>query len=226
MQLYVANRIQLLYLPPHTSHVLQPLDISVFGPLKTAYRAALALASPGLSSSLTSKETFLECYFQAREKALTEKNILAGWSGSGLWPINAEKALGSKFVIEDPSTSITVADSIVKPQEASQRAKETEFTTPSNSKQLHSAAISAFKVTYNDPIVRLLFRKIDRGLDNLNWELAKEREEKQVLLKQLEQSNKRKRAPIIRDLNELFYTVQNVQKTRDEIDALFPDDSE
>ena len=32
------NNIHLLFLPPHTSHVLQPLDLAVFGPLKQAYR--------------------------------------------------------------------------------------------------------------------------------------------------------------------------------------------
>ena len=32
------NQIYIIYLPAHTSHVLQPLDLSVFSPLKTAYR--------------------------------------------------------------------------------------------------------------------------------------------------------------------------------------------
>jgi DDE superfamily endonuclease len=35
------NNILLCRLPSHTSHVLQPCDISVFGPLKTAYRSQL-----------------------------------------------------------------------------------------------------------------------------------------------------------------------------------------
>jgi hypothetical protein len=32
------NNIILCRLPSHTSHKLQPCDVSVFGPLKTAYR--------------------------------------------------------------------------------------------------------------------------------------------------------------------------------------------
>ena len=35
------NNIQLLFLPPHTSHVLQPLDLTVFSVLKRAYRQEL-----------------------------------------------------------------------------------------------------------------------------------------------------------------------------------------
>jgi hypothetical protein len=32
------NNISLLFLIPHSSHVLQPLDAAIFGPLKNAYR--------------------------------------------------------------------------------------------------------------------------------------------------------------------------------------------
>ena len=35
------NNIHLIFLPPHTSHVLQPLDLSVFSPLKHSYRKYL-----------------------------------------------------------------------------------------------------------------------------------------------------------------------------------------
>ena len=38
----MQNDIILLLLLPHSSHLMQPLDISVFGPLKTAISAQLA----------------------------------------------------------------------------------------------------------------------------------------------------------------------------------------
>ena len=38
----MENNIQLLVLPPHTSHILQPLDVAMFGPLKRALTTALA----------------------------------------------------------------------------------------------------------------------------------------------------------------------------------------
>ena len=38
----IDNRIVLFLLPPHSSHVLQPLDVGVFGPLKTAMGAQLS----------------------------------------------------------------------------------------------------------------------------------------------------------------------------------------
>ena len=33
---YITSRIDLFLLPPHLSHKTQPLDLSIFGPLKTA----------------------------------------------------------------------------------------------------------------------------------------------------------------------------------------------
>ena len=33
------NNIILMILPPHSSHLTQPLDIGIFGPLKTAMLA-------------------------------------------------------------------------------------------------------------------------------------------------------------------------------------------
>lgn len=32
----IQKRIDLVLLPPHSSHILQPLDVGIFGPLKTA----------------------------------------------------------------------------------------------------------------------------------------------------------------------------------------------
>ncbi|ODQ69040.1 hypothetical protein LIPSTDRAFT_334993, partial [Lipomyces starkeyi NRRL Y-11557] len=37
----LQNRITLLILPPHTSYLLQPLDVAIFGPLKKRLTAAL-----------------------------------------------------------------------------------------------------------------------------------------------------------------------------------------
>jgi len=36
---YIHHRINLLLLPPYSSHILQPLDVGVFSPLKHAISA-------------------------------------------------------------------------------------------------------------------------------------------------------------------------------------------
>ena len=73
-----TNDVYLLYLPPHSSHITQPLDVSVFSALKAAYRRFLGDLALLCDSSPIGKTGFLRCYCQARIEALTEKNILSG----------------------------------------------------------------------------------------------------------------------------------------------------
>jgi hypothetical protein len=191
MRLCVANRIQLVYLPPHTTHVLQPLDIAIFGPLKRAYQTQLALATEGLHSAPMRKETFLRCYFEARKIALNESNIKAGWRGSGLWPMNVNKPLGSRFVVEDPNDTITVEIGNPSPPRTNQRSRRIKITTPHNSRDLHSLAVETFKLDHNSPTVRRLFRAIDRGFSSLTYENAMLKAENTTLKQARAQSKKK-----------------------------------
>jgi len=63
-----SNNIYIIYLPAHTFHVLQPLDLSIFSPLKRAYRKRLKalLIKRFNDSSVAGKRSFLECYYSAR----------------------------------------------------------------------------------------------------------------------------------------------------------------
>jgi hypothetical protein len=87
-----ANNIILCQLPSHTSHKLQPCDVSVFAPLKTAYRDQVERLNQG-SVDAISKEHFTYLYQPAREKAITKRNILAGWAAAGLFPFHPQRVL-------------------------------------------------------------------------------------------------------------------------------------
>lgn len=87
-----ANNILLCRLPSHTSHKLQPCDVGVFAPLKTAYRDEVEqLYREGLDT--VGKEHFTSLYKPARERSLTKRNIMAGWAATGLFPFNPERVL-------------------------------------------------------------------------------------------------------------------------------------
>ncbi len=86
------NNILLCRLPSHTSHKLQPCDVGVFAPLKTAYRGEVErLYQGGLDT--VGKEHFTSLYKPARERALINRNIMAGWAATGLFPFNPERVL-------------------------------------------------------------------------------------------------------------------------------------
>ena len=99
------HNIYLLFLPPHTSHVLQPLDLSVFSPLKSAYRKELSNLSLLTDSTPVGKRNFLICYQKAREESLIPRNIRAGWQASGLWPTNIAKPLMSRLLLENSNNT-------------------------------------------------------------------------------------------------------------------------
>ena len=97
------NNIILYRLPSHTSHKLQPCDISVFGPLKAAYRDQVERLERGRVGTI-GKEHFTHLYSPARHQALTSRNIRAGWVKASLFPFNPEKVLSD---IPKPLTEIT-----------------------------------------------------------------------------------------------------------------------
>jgi hypothetical protein len=93
------NNIVLCRLPSHTSHKLQPCDVGVFGPLKTAYRDNVERLYRG-GANTVGKEHFTALYSRARGQALTSRNIKAGWAKAGLIPLNPDRVL-SEFQQQD-----------------------------------------------------------------------------------------------------------------------------
>jgi 4-hydroxybenzoate polyprenyltransferase len=81
---YFSNKIYLVFLPAHTSHVLQPLDLSIFSPLKHTYRKLLNQLNSWYGSTVVGKQLILKCLIKARKEALTAYNIKAGWRAAGL----------------------------------------------------------------------------------------------------------------------------------------------
>ncbi|ODQ69423.1 hypothetical protein LIPSTDRAFT_334725, partial [Lipomyces starkeyi NRRL Y-11557] len=88
----LQNRITLLILPPHTSHLLQPLDVAIFGPLKKRLTAALSHLNQAQLVRIQKIE-WMEAYIQARSEACTQQNIESAWRGAGLFPFNPQRAL-------------------------------------------------------------------------------------------------------------------------------------
>jgi hypothetical protein len=87
-----------LFLPAHASHVLQPLDLGVFAPLKSRYRSQIA-ALASLDDALpVKKQRFLTCYNSARQETFKPRLLLTGWKSAGLLPFNPSKGLNSSQI--------------------------------------------------------------------------------------------------------------------------------
>jgi hypothetical protein len=88
----IQNLISILILPPHTSHLLQPLDVSVFGPLKKRLTAALSYLNEAQLQRIKKAE-WLEAYVRARQEAITESNVHSAWRGAGLAPFSPHRVI-------------------------------------------------------------------------------------------------------------------------------------
>ena len=79
-------------MPAHSSHILQPLDVGCFSPLKQAY-GHLVEQLMGRGVNHIDKHEFLPLYRQARQIALHQNNIQAGFAATGLVPYSPDCVL-------------------------------------------------------------------------------------------------------------------------------------
>jgi DDE superfamily endonuclease len=100
MRLCLENKIILLYLPPHTSHVLQPLDLSIFASFKALYKKAARKLIGSADLTRVSKAQFIQIYFEIRPKCMSSSNIEGGWRKSGIYPLDSQVPLDSPFMKE------------------------------------------------------------------------------------------------------------------------------
>jgi hypothetical protein len=70
-------------MPPHLSHLFQPLDIALFGPLKRAYGKQVENMMRILLTRV-SKEDFILAFKNAFFQVFGQKNIRSGFRGAGL----------------------------------------------------------------------------------------------------------------------------------------------
>ena len=83
-------RIILAILPPHSTHRLQPLNISLFRPLTTYYTNGLNdLLFSSLSLISMSKRASFKVSWPAWQQAFSDKNTISGFGKTGIWPCNS-----------------------------------------------------------------------------------------------------------------------------------------
>jgi hypothetical protein len=81
-----------LCMPPHSSHLLQPLDVSCFAVLKRLYgRQIEEYIRNGLNH--IDKADFLTAYVIARNKSISTNTIRNGFLATGLIPFDPEQVL-------------------------------------------------------------------------------------------------------------------------------------
>jgi hypothetical protein len=82
--------LDIVTLPLHTSHHLQPLDVAVFRPFKCAFKNLWDAWTLKHSQRPAQKEDLCQWVCLALCKALSAHNIQKGFQKTGIWPFNPQ----------------------------------------------------------------------------------------------------------------------------------------
>jgi hypothetical protein len=77
------NNIVTLCMPPHSSHILQPLDVGCFSPLKRSYGTEIEKLVRLRIHHITKLE-FLPAFHEAFKNAFSVQNIQSGFRATGI----------------------------------------------------------------------------------------------------------------------------------------------
>ena len=214
----LEHDIYLLFLPAHTSHVLQPLDLTIFSSLKRLYRKELQKLSSLIDSTPIGKRNFLVCYQEARQESITSSNIKSGWRTTGLWPVSVAKPLMSPLLLENSNRSTTT------PLQSSQNiprhhlevsSTSIQFSTPKAKKDMYLQIRTLATVSHDQlPTQRLLFRKIVKGIDEKDYKLGKANMRIKELEERLEQLRPKKRRKVRTSPNSKFVTTRAIREAQ------------
>jgi 4-hydroxybenzoate polyprenyltransferase len=92
MKLMRANNISVASLPPHTTHILQPLDDVPFANLKKVWNSNLLDKNEVVTGRKLTKEEVMHMFMETWNEAVTPETVKAGFRNTGMWPADPTTA--------------------------------------------------------------------------------------------------------------------------------------
>lgn len=98
LKLCEENNVKFICLIPNSTHLLQPLDVAFFSPLKTAWRSVLLewrMSSQGIKCISLPNNRFAQLLSETltQLKERISGNLIAGFRATGLFPLSREHVL-------------------------------------------------------------------------------------------------------------------------------------
>ena len=134
----LSNNVILMCLPPHTTHILQPLDVAVYKSLKCSISKHLSSIRIFKSDVWVSKRNFASVFKEPFEHSLCLKNIKEGFRKCGIYPfdpnaVDKDLISVSQKVPSDVDLSEPARKRVKQPGSTSQDIDQSNVT-PSTSK--------------------------------------------------------------------------------------------
>ena len=99
VKMAIDNNVSIVCLPPHSTHILQPLDVAVFGPMKRAWASILEKYNE--KSYNIDKELFprLLKHLTESKTAFLRRHAVAGFETCGIYPFSPEAISDEKLKV-------------------------------------------------------------------------------------------------------------------------------
>jgi hypothetical protein len=119
------HKVLLFVLPPHSSHLTQPLDVGIFGPLKNIYNrecSTFMQKNPGMSIT---KYQVAALTYKPYIKAMSPENLISSFRKTGIFPFNNK-------VITNDQTAPSIIYTDVQEDENDTHTEEAENNQDEN----------------------------------------------------------------------------------------------
>jgi DDE superfamily endonuclease/Tc5 transposase DNA-binding domain/helix-turn-helix, Psq domain len=144
-----------LCMPPHSSHLLQPLDVGCFAVLKQSYgRQIEGYMRNGVNH--IDKPDFLCAFYAARTEAMTLANIQSSFAATGLVPHNPERVLSKLHTQLKTPTPPSTSHANNAPASTQAWAFETPHDTAQLARQANAIQRTALPTPTNRALAQLV----------------------------------------------------------------------
>ena len=210
------HKILIACYPPHSTHRLQPLDISCFAPSSTYYSQDLDdLIRQSEGHTSIKNRDFFSIFWPAFQQAFRKEVIESAWSRTGIWPFNPEavlKAFPEQHLSPEQSRSSEKRGSSGPPS---------GYNTPSSTKKIRRSVNAVTAST--TPRTSRRVKHLGRALLRTSAELTIARLDKMQLTESLAREKRQKKRPkkLLEQLrgdehtDTLFLSPSKIQKARD-----------
>ena len=101
--------------PPHATHRIQPLDVTFFGPLKTAYNAECDKYMINHVGKRITMYEIAELFAGAYVRTASMNKAVSGFASTGIWPFNPDVFSDDDFApcsITDEAQPVSTSTSV------------------------------------------------------------------------------------------------------------------
>ncbi len=164
----------------------------------------------------------LKCLLKARKEIVIARNIKAGWKAGGLWPVSIAKPLMSRLLIENSNNTAKPDNQQHLPGTPAPRqtyrptlvANPVKLRTPWKKIERRDY-VDALATGLSHPSTRrLLWRKVEKVIDEKDYQLALLGQENEALKVRLEGSTTVRRKKVVPDPNRKFVNIEQIHRAQ------------